>query len=66
MKELKGKQLSLISKIVAGLFIIVGFFVSARPAGELVAAAVAIAGIFAPIDASMVVNNLKKPREGNE
>ncbi|MFA5137396.1 MAG: hypothetical protein WC489_08465 [Patescibacteria group bacterium] len=64
MKELKGKQLSLISKIVAGIFIIVGFFVSTRPAGELVAAAVAIAGIFAPIDASMVVNNLKKPREG--
>jgi ABC-type uncharacterized transport system fused permease/ATPase subunit len=71
MKELKGKQLSLFSKIIAMVFLFAGFFVmlltgSARPVGDLITVGLTIAGIFAPIDASMVVNNFKKPREGND
>jgi hypothetical protein len=70
MKELKGKQLSLLSKIVAMVFLFAGFFVmlalrSDREIGDLITVGLTIAGIFVPIDASMIIQNAKK-RGGNE
>ena len=54
------KNLSLISKGLAIVFAIFAFIVFDKGAGEIVAVAVFIAGAFIPVDASMIVNNIKK------
>lgn len=54
------KYLSLISKGIAIIFAIIAFSFFDKSAMEIVTVAVFIAGAFIPVDASMIVNNIKK------
>jgi len=54
-----GKNLSLISKGIAIVFAIVAFLVFEMEALEIVTVAGFISLAFAPVDASMIVNNVK-------
>jgi len=53
------KKLSLISKGIAIVFVIIGMIVFKIPVTELVPAAVFIAGAFIPVDISMITKNIK-------
>ena len=58
-ERIVGKKLSLISKGVAIGFAIVAFLVFKMAANEIVIIGVFIAGAFIPVDASMILKNVK-------
>lgn len=59
---MKAKTLSLISKGIAVIFLIVMAIISKRPATEIVLIAGVIANTFVAVDASIIVKNVKEKK----